>query len=336
MLQGHGNDKYRYGQITCDFSSNVLGCIDHTGLKEHLANCLDGMRDYPSPDAAPLAQALAERLDLAADEVLVTNGATEAIYLIAQTFNRCISAILVPTFNEYRDACRIHEHTIHSIYQLTDIPPNAQLVWLCNPNNPTGTVQEKEVLTAFIEQHPDTLFVIDQSYEALTEATLLRANEAVQLPNVVLIHSMTKEYAVPGLRIGFLTAHRLLLERIGRQRMPWSVNQLAIEAGLYLLRTYYEPPFNLAELMDERAYIAQQLTALGAFEVEPSETNFLLVRLRVGKATALKEWLATEHRLLIRSCDNFEGLNDTYFRIAVQQPEENEHLLQALEEWLAM
>lgn len=109
------------------------------------------------------------------------------------------------------------------------------MIWLCNPNNPTGEVREKEVLTACIKQNPQRIFVMDQSYEFFTQKALLTAREAAEFPNVILLHSMTKRFAVPGLRLGYITACKELLHEIRTQRMPWSVNQLAIEAGHYLL-----------------------------------------------------------------------------------------------------
>lgn len=335
MVIGHGNDKYQYKEIEVDFSSNIPGGIDHEDLFQHLSQTLRQVEDYPSPDASPLAEALAGRLMIQQNEIAVTNGATEAIYLTAQAFKGSNSAILIPTFSEYEDACILHGHTVKHIFSLDDMPRNVQMLWLCNPNNPTGNVIPRDTIRSFIEKHNNILFVIDQSYESLTPHALLSSPEAVTLPNVILIHSMTKEYAIPGLRIGYLTANSSLLRQIASQRMPWSVNQVAINAGLFLLKQYNDSPFYLDDLIEERAYLARQLAAMGGFDPWPSETNFLLVQLRIGKSKALKKWLAEQHHLLIRDCSNFAGLDDRFFRIAVQKPEENERLLDALETWIS-
>ena len=116
--------------------------------------------------------------------------------------------------------------------------------------------------------------------------------------------------------------------------MPWSVNQLAIQAGCYLLQHEDEYELDLEGLLDECDYVGRRLTEMGGMEVWPSKTNFLLVQLRNGKASALKDYLAKEHQILIRDCSNFEGLDERFFRIAVQSPEENELLLSAIEEWI--
>lgn len=337
MVTGHGNDKYQYAvEIRHDFSSNIPNCFSHDGLFAHLKEQLSCICDYPNPSGAPLDTLLAQRLDISKDQLCITNGATEAIYLTAQSFHGCKSAILYPTFSEYADACRMHEHNIISLYDLKQIPNDVQLVWFCNPNNPTGSQQEKEEVLKLVETHPEVLFVIDQSYECLTQMPVIRANEAVHYPNLLLLHSLTKEYAIPGLRLGYLTANELLIKRISSQRMPWSVNQLAIKAGCYVLQHEEEYDLDLEGILQERDYVSSELKKIGGMEVWPSETNFILVQLRVGKAPALKEFLVNEYGILIRDCSNFEGLDDRFFRIAVQRPEENEQLLDALSEWMKL
>jgi threonine-phosphate decarboxylase len=361
MIEGHGDDAYRYQGIKVNFSSNVYNHFCHEGLFCHLADKLDNVVSYPEPAPTHLEESLALLLGLQKDEVCVTNGATEAIYLIAQTFRRSQSAILMPTFSEYRDACQLHEHKIQIIYncQLSTVKAaiereknqtcssssereqartkfNSQLFWLCNPNNPTGSVLDKEQLAQSIEKHTETLFVLDASYAPFTEEPLLTAAEACQYPNVLMLHSMTKKYAIPGLRLGYITAHKNLLAEVRLQRMPWSVNQVAIDAGFYLLAHSDEFRLPLHELMLERQRVAERLTALGCIEVWPSQTHILLCKLRMGRAAALKEYLATEHGLLIRDAGNFVGLDDSFFRIAVQEKTENDSLLHAIEEWLCL
>ena len=335
MILGHGNDKFKYGNgILHDFSSNIPGGVSHQGLFTFLQEKLSTITDYPNPTASPLDEHISKRLDIPQDCICITNGATEGIYLIAQTFHGCRSSIMVPTFSEYADACRMHEHVVTSIFSAEKIPGNSQLIWMCNPNNPTGSVLEKDTLLKLIEKNPDKIFVIDQSYECLTDVPLLRANEATNYPNIVLIHSLTKEFAIPGLRLGYLTANPLLMKRISAQRMPWSVNQLAILAGCYLLNHEEDYVLDLHGILEERAFVADELRKIGGMEVWPSSTNFLLVQLRFGKAPALKDYLAEKHHILIRDCSNFEGLDDRFFRIAVQSPEENELLLNAIEDWM--
>lgn len=335
MLNGHGDDIYQYKDIRLNFSSNVYNHFDHEGLFCHLANELDSVVSYPQPQPYALQRELAGLMGILPEEVMVTNGATEAIYLTAQTFRRGKTAILVPTFAEYADACRLHEHQLCSIYSLSELPGNANMVWLCCPGNPTGMVIPKTELMDSIEQHPEVLFVVDASYAPFTLQPLLSAKEATGYPNVIMLHSMTKEFAIPGLRLGYVTACQTLIERLTLQRMPWSVNQVAITAGHYLLRHQDEYELDVEALMQERKRMADRLAALGCIEVWPSDTHILLCRLRMGHSSALKEYLAMEHGILIRDASNFEGLGEGFFRIAVQTPEEDDELLNAIAAWLA-
>ncbi len=333
MIEGHGDDAYKYKAIKINFSSNVYNHVDHSGLRQHLFRQMESIRTYPEPEPYSLEKKLAEQLHLSAKEVCVTNGATEAIYLIAQTFRNQTSAILMPTFSEYADACRLHGHKVISIYSLDNLPGNARLVWLCNPNNPTGEVRDRKELKTCITEHANCLFIIDQSYEFFTLKPLLTAREAAELPNVILLHSMTKRFAVPGLRLGYMTACDNLLHEIRLQRMPWSVNQLAIEAGHYLLQSSSEYNIDIPLLLREKERLVQSLLSIEGMEVWPSDTHYMLVQLRMGKAAALKEYLATEHGILIRDASNFEGLNEHFFRIATQTPEENDKLVEGIKKW---
>ncbi|WP_302560746.1 threonine-phosphate decarboxylase [Phocaeicola sartorii] len=335
MIEGHGDDAYKYKAIKINFSSNVYNHVDHSGLYQYLSRQMESIRTYPEPEPYSLEKVLAERFRLSSEEVCVTNGATEAIYLIAQTFRNQTSAILMPTFSEYADACRLHGHKVVPIYNLNRLPDRGKLIWLCNPNNPTGEVREKEALTACIKQNPQRIFIIDQSYEFFTQKALLTAREAAEFPNVILLHSMTKRFAVPGLRLGYITACKELLHEIRTQRMPWSVNQLAIEAGHYLLSSS-QCDIDISLLLKEKERLSQSLLSIGGMEIWPSDTHYMLVQLRMGKAAALKEYLATEQGILIRDASNFEGLNEHFFRIATQTPEENDKLVESIKKWTYM
>ncbi|WP_455674086.1 threonine-phosphate decarboxylase [Phocaeicola sp.] len=334
MIDGHGDDAYKYGQkITINFSSNVYNHVDHSGLREHLYQQMEGIRTYPEPEPYTLERALAQRLHLSAKEVCVTNGATEAIYLIAQTFRGMNSAILMPTFSEYADACRLHGHKVQPVYTFDSLSARTRLMWICNPNNPTGIVQDKDTLKACIERYTECLFIIDQSYEFFTLKPLLSAKEAAAYPNVILLHSMTKRFAVPGLRLGYMTANEHLLHKIRLQRMPWSVNQLAIEAGSYLLQETKEYDIDIPLLLKEKERLSKELLLIGGMEVWPSDTHYMLIQLRMGRASALKDYLAEECGILIRDASNFEGLNEHFFRIATQTAEENDKLIECIKKW---
>ena len=117
--------------------------------------------------------------------------------------------------------------------------------------------------------------------------------------------------------------------------MPWSVNQLAIEAGHYLLSSS-QYDIDISLLLREKERLVQSLLSIGGMEIWPSDTHYMLVQLRMGKTAALKEYLATEQGILIRDASNFEGLNEHFFRIATQTPEENDKLVESIKKWTYM
>ena len=193
--------------------------------------------NYPEPEPYTLEKAIARHLGIPDEAVLVTAGATEAIYLIAHAWHGSRSAIVQPTFSEYADACSLYEHSIINITDLF-LQPNINrfgTVWLCNPNNPDGSVTPKEGLASLTAGNPDTIFIMDQSYGFFTQELLMDETEAVAAGNVLQLHSMTKRYAMPGLRLGYIVGDPDLINNIRNVRMPWSVNALAIEAGLYIM-----------------------------------------------------------------------------------------------------
>ena len=335
MIEGHGDDLYKYGKkIVSNFSSNVYNRIDHSGLYQRLNERLSTICSYPEPMPYSLESEIARRYSLTPRQVCVTNGATEAIYLIAQVFQGRISAVLGPTFSEYADACRVHRHKVKPFYSLDALPEDAELVWICNPNNPTGEVRNKEDLKALVDSHPDKLFIFDQSYEYFTLKSLLGIKEAASFPNVILLHSMTKQYAIPGLRVGYFTASEGLTDDVRCRRMPWSVNSLAIEAAKYLLEEGDGISADIPQLLAERERLTNLLLATGMLEIWPTDTHYMLIKLRMGKVAALKDFLAVNHGILIRDASNFEGLDERFFRIATQTPEENDKLVKAISEWM--
>jgi len=332
MIRGHGDDRYRYGRIRADFSSNVPGGVELQGLRGHLAARLELIGRYPEPEPYSLMRELAARHGLREGEVMVTNGATEAIYLAAHLTAGARSAVAEPAFAEYGDACRLYGHTLLHADDPCAPPAGTEALWCCNPNNPTGRTWERERLLEAIDRHPGVLFLIDQSYEDFTSRPVLSAREAADRTNVVLFHSLTKHFAIPGLRLGYLTASETLCEGLRRLRMPWSVNALAIEAGHYLLRNG-TPGFDLELLRGEARRIARALEATGAFQTEPTDTHFFLARLLRGTAAELKERLAREEGILIRDASNFATLTPAHLRIAAQTPPENDLLIEAITRW---
>ena len=342
MIEGHGDDIYSHNrQIELNFSSNIYSHADLSGLYAYLRGRMEVIGRYPEPEAYTLESELAKWHHIDKDNVLVTNGATEAIYLVAHAYQGTSSQVLQPTFREYADACVMNGGRVKALWQLPAsqehyrLDEDVQLLWLCNPNNPTGSVVPKAHLQALIEANPQVLFVVDQSYEWFVQQPLFTASEATGFDNLLLLHSLTKRYCVPGLRLGYVTGASHLIQQLRTHKMPWSVNALAIEAGHYLLNHDIQglPPVDA--YLRETQRLRTNLNALGALQVWDTSTHFMLVQLRYGKASALKDWLIDSYGILIRDASNFEGLDQRFFRVATQLPEENDKLVDAINDWIS-
>ena len=339
MLYGHGDDFYNAkSEVKINFSSNVWHGANLEKLKEHLNEEFDSLTRYPEPDAATLKRLLARRHEVKEENILVTNGSITAFYLIAQAWRGAKSTIAVPSFAEYEDACRLHEHTLtffSTEEDLTDVSLEGQdFCWLCNPNNPDGKLIHRGELLRIVDAHPDTLFVIDQAYVAFTTEELLKPKDVYAHKNLILVQSISKAYNIPGLRIGYLVADQSLTERLNRYVIPWSVNAVAIEASKYILIHPAQFTLPIRKWQRETSDLIYLLRKLDGVEVIPTATTFFLVRLKKGNAASLKQYLLEHEGILIRDASNFRGLDESYIRLSTQRTEQNEQLVAAMKRWL--
>lgn len=335
MIYGHGDDTYRYGEkVKVNFSSNIYQKADLTELKQYLATRLDAIGNYPEPEPKELEELIAEKLEIPASMVMVTNGANEAIYLIAQLYRGWASVIPQPTYTEYADACRMFDHIIS--YERTDelnILPEDRIYWICNPDNPTGNVMLKQLLAYVIKKHPRFLHVIDQSYADYTLQPMLKPKELLDCYNVMILHSLSKKYCIPGLRLGYMTASPIIIERLRDIRQPWTVNTLAIEAGKWLIKNDPKVIPDIEGYIAEAQRLRDELQAIDGIMVMDTKTHYMLVNIDWTTSLELKNWLIENHGILIRDASNFHGLDTHCFRVAAQSPEENNALINAIKEF---
>ena len=339
MLYGHGDDFYNAkNEVKINFSSNVWHGANLEKLKEHLNEEFNSLTRYPEPDAATLKRLLARRHEVKEENIVVTNGSITAFYLIAQAWRGAKSTIAVPSFAEYEDACRLHEHTLtffSTEEDLSDVSLEGQdFCWLCNPNNPDGKLIHRGELLRLVDAHPETLFVIDQAYVAFTTEELLKPKDVYAHKNLLLVQSISKAYNIPGLRIGYLVADQSLTERLNRYVIPWSVNAVAIEASKYILIHPAQFTLPIRKWQRETSDLIYLLRKLDGVEVIPTATTFFLVRLKKGTAAGLKQYLLEKEGILIRDASNFRGLDESYIRLSTQRTEQNEQLVAAMKRWL--
>ena len=335
MIYGHGDDTYRYGEkVKVNFSSNIYQKADLTELKQYLTTRLDAIGNYPEPEPKELEELIAEKLEIPASMVMVTNGANEAIYLIAQLYRGWASVIPQPTYTEYADACRMFDHIVS--YERTDelnILPEDRIYWICNPDNPTGNVMLKQLLAYVIKKHPRFLHVIDQSYADYTLQPMLKPKELLDCYNVMILHSLSKKYCIPGLRLGYMTASPIIIERLRDIRQPWTVNTLAIEAGKWLIKNDPKVIPDIEGYIAEAQRLRDELQAIDGIMVMDTKTHYMLVNIDWTTSLELKNWLIENHGILIRDASNFHGLDTHCFRVAAQSPEENNALINAIKEF---
>ena len=336
MIFGHGDDAYRYGkQIKIDFSSNVYYGADLSGLQAHLASRFGIVGHYPEPEPVSLEKILAEKLGVHESTIMVTNGATEAIYLIAQLYSGWASIIPQPTFTEYEDACKLFNHLLsYNADDELEVLPEDRIYWLCNPNNPTGNVVNTQLIRHIIRQHPRYLYVIDQSYKDYTLSPMIRPKDMTDCYNVMLVHSLSKTYCIPGLRLGYIFASPIIIDRLRQIRQPWTVNALAIEAGKYLLENNPKMIPDLPAYMKEAQRLRQELSAIDGLLVMDTATHYMLVNIDKGTAFDLKQWLIEHYGILIRDASNFRSLDNHCFRVTALTPEKNDLLVEAIREYV--
>lgn len=336
MIYGHGSDAYRYGgKIQMDFSSNVFTHADHSQLLKHLGSLSGVLNTYTEPEPLELERMIAEEQGLQPQSVMVTAGVTEAIYLIAQLYQGYASIIPQPAFCEYEEACKTNGHTV-SYYDNDEMEvlPEQRLYWLCNPSNPTGAVMLRSLMTYVVRHHQQYVFVIDQSLAPFTRQEPLRYADMQDCHNLILLHSLSKRFCAPGLRLGYITASPIIIDRLRLLRRPWSVSALDNEAGKYLLQHHYEPLADREAYLEEARRLHAELANTEGLMLMDSDSNIMLAYLNEGDAPHMKNWLIENHGILIRDASNFHGLDSHCFRVSAQYPKENDLLVQAIREYL--
>ena len=346
----HGGDwaayELEYGGAPLDFSANVspLGLPER--VREAVRASLDRADRYPDPFCRELCRRLGEYHRLPPQWVLCGNGAADLIDRLALALRPRRALVTAPTFSEYEGAlgqvgCAVTRHLLRRERNfdvdeglLEAIGPDTELVFLCTPNNPTGRLIDQELLLAAADKCRGlgAVLAVDECFLPLSCGGPGLAPWLEEYPNLLLLRAFTKSYAMAGLRLGYtLSADTALLERLSLSGPPWSVSTPAQAAGLAALtQCPHWPEKARAFLERERPALAEGLSALG-LDVVPGQANYLLFR--AAGVTDLKESMLTQG-VLIRSCANYHGLGEDWYRVCVGQAEQNRRLLAALSEVL--
>ena len=346
----HGGDvltaQARYGGPVLDCSANLnpLGMPPQVGEAASAASAQAS--PYPDPLCRALRAAIAAHDGVVPEQVLCGSGAAELIFRLAYALKPRRALVTAPAFSEYEAAlsaagCAVARHPLRQENHfdvdeglLEAIGPDTELVFLCTPNNPTGRLIDQELLLAVAEKCRGlgAVLAVDECFLPLACGGPGLAPWLVEYPNLLLLRAFTKSYAMAGLRLGYaLCADTALLERMSAGGPPWSVSSPAQAAGLAALtQCPHWPEKAQAFLEGERPALAEGLAALG-LDVVPGQANYLLFR--AAGVADLKERMLTQG-VLIRSCANYHGLGEDWYRVCVGPTEQNRRLLAALSEVL--
>lgn len=343
----HGGDVYsarqKMKQEPLDFSANINPMGMPPGAVRAAADALQQCTQYPDPLCRELRAALAAYEGIPAEQIVCGNGAADLIFRIVAATHPRRALLLAPTFAEYEQALRAMDCSI-AYFPLQEsegfvlpeaflqqLTPEINLLFLCNPNNPTGRTVSPALLQEIWKRCEEAgiLLVVDECFNEFLEHPEQNTLKGVLKTgaNSVILKAFTKSFAMPGLRLGYgLCGNGDLAERIFSCGQPWGVSIPAQAAGVAALQEqgYLERMRRL--IQTERRWLSENLARLGLC-VFPSEANYILFRTETE--IPLRERME-QRGVLIRACGNYRGLDNRYYRIAVRGHGENERLIAAL------
>jgi len=338
-----------YFKVKIDFSSNVnpLG-ISRQVLKEIRKNLKQISHIYPDSNCNLLKKNIADYIEHGIDKdwISVGNGATELIHNFARAVSLKNSIIIYPTFCEYELASKRCGMKIDYIPLSKKLQIQANLVieksknnhnsliFLCNPNNPTGQVNTDiiEKIISCIDSSK-TILLLDESFieflNNIERQSLI--SKIKEYKNLVILRSMTKSYGLAGLRLGYLIAHPHLIQKLKSFQIPWSVNGIAQIAGIAALKDQVHISRAKKIIQKERNYMYKTLNKKGSnIHALRSDVNFFLIKLKNINSIAYQKILLNIHGILVRDCSSFTGMSTDFIRVAVRTHRDNVTLLKAI------
>lgn len=346
------SEQYGYPeQAWLDFSANINPLGMAPSVKAAILQHLDDIVNYPDPEAVQCKQAIAAYYGLPCEELVMGNGAVELIYLLAQLLRPQRVLIPAPAFSEYERAIRSVQGEI-SYFPLRAeegfridadkflaMLSSVNMCFLCNPNNPVGNTMLPDDLEKIIAgaAQLSVRVVIDESFmDFVPHAAEITCRHLVsRYDNLMVIHSLTKFFAIPGLRLGFGVVPKDLAQSLELAKDPWNVNTLAQIAAVTALqdKTYISDTLELVRR--EKQFMFDELHKIAGIRAYWPAVNFVFLRLDHPRfdAAGLAD-AAARRGILIRDCSSYPGLGHKYVRVAVKQRAENRRLLQVLRDLL--
>ncbi len=334
-----------------DFSGPINPLGAPKKALQRISENLSIVKHYPDPQHGWLAETLSRYVGVEPSNIIVGNGSIELIYLLTEVFVESghEAVILVPTFGEYKTAttkaggrplllrCDPAKNFQLDFDKLERaISTKTRIIFFCNPNSPTGKLYDKDDILRIVRlgAEKNVLVVIDEAYIDFVDddKRYSMAEYVSSHNNLFILRSLTKFFALAGLRIGVGIGSPDIVTALKKAKMPWSVNSLAMLAAAEAVKDDDFIKRSRLLISRSRSSMQKMLQRIPWLRVYPSETNFFLVKITQGDLTStqLKEGLA-RIGLLIRDCSNFDGLDNRFFRVSVNKPEQNEKLAKHLE-----
>ncbi|MCP4023847.1 MAG: aminotransferase class I/II-fold pyridoxal phosphate-dependent enzyme [Desulfobacteraceae bacterium] len=350
MIKGHGGNVKALAQsIGCDpdeimdMSSNLNPLGPPKGIEEFISQNISKIRSLPEPDAITIRREFSRFHGIDTKRVVAGNGTTWFIYSLIQALESKSVLIAGPSYADYESACKMYKvpytYTISQkedffkpdLDRISSMAKQADIVFICNPNNPTGALLSKEDLKYLLHRHENTYFVIDESYlPFVDDASVLTFVAETDFTNLIVLSSMSKIFRIPGLRTGFLTTSPLIAEKIMAFFQPWSVNSLGQAVIEYIFNNHEKiEPF----YKDTREYIQKEKTlflndmqGVDNIRLFDSATYFILAELTENLDAKTFCQMVGNEKILIRDCSNFFGLNDRFVRFSLKTRNVNKKL----------
>ena len=324
-----------------DFSAN----INPMGLPEWfrpvVSSTLASVVHYPDPECADLINAGAERYGCSPAQVLVGNGSSEILHLLPRALGKKQAIILAPSYLDYATAAEVAGLEVDYVFlkeidqffpdlrRVESILRGGELVFICNPNNPTGLLVDTQHLREIATRNPSTLFIVDEAFGDFVEGMDSLTRDRPQ--NVIVLLSLTKIYTIPGLRLGLAIGEPKIVESIKRIQPTWSVNSIAQAVGSAALRDSHYVEQSRSFVRQQREALEIELKSISGLTVYPGKANFLFVRIDRKGLDAIKiAGRVLRDGIAIRVCENFQGLDKRFFRVAVRTYEQNNRLCESL------
>ncbi|WP_315169350.1 pyridoxal phosphate-dependent aminotransferase [Metaclostridioides mangenotii] len=347
---GHGADINSLAKLynkdprkIIDFSSNINPNIIKD-LEKHVYEGFKLCKSYPDIDYQNLRNNISDYLDVDSKYIIPGNGATEIIYLLMKSIGRRL-AVLNPTFSEYGRSAYLNGLDVMDLYldkdkgfradinQVVENLDRFDSLFICNPNNPSGNVQDISKLMDILHKN-NKLLIVDETFMEFVgdeqDYSLLKYVENNK--NLFIIKAATKFFGLPGLRLGYgITSNNEILERIYKFKEPWTINSIADHLSNYI---FSDKGYIQQSKLDgrlEREFLLERLKGIENIEVYDSDTNFILIKLINKRSFQVKVEMFKDHSILIRDASNFKGLDDSFIRIAVKSREDNLRVIKSLE-----